>query len=139
MSDQRLVALTVRQPWAWAIVHGYKDVENRTWTTSYRGRLLIHASRNDDSKGFETLRRRRIRLDDDTLVRGAIIGSVELVEIVDDSRSPWAHRGQRHWQLDDPHVYGHPIPCRGYPGHCWVPRPVDVLEMAHRQERKRVR
>jgi hypothetical protein len=23
-------ALTVRQPWAWAIVHGGKDIENRT-------------------------------------------------------------------------------------------------------------
>lgn len=36
-------ALTVQQPWAWAIVHGGKDVENRTQTWSYRGPLAIHA------------------------------------------------------------------------------------------------
>ncbi len=36
-------ALSVRQPFAWAIVHGGKDVENRSWATSYRGPVLIHA------------------------------------------------------------------------------------------------
>lgn len=35
--------LTVLQPWAHAIVHGPKRVENRTWHTSHRGELLIHA------------------------------------------------------------------------------------------------
>jgi hypothetical protein len=39
-------ALTVRQPWAWAIVHGGKDVENRTRNLagSYRGPVAIHAA-----------------------------------------------------------------------------------------------
>lgn len=32
-------ALSVRQPWAWAIVHAGKDVENRNWPTPHRGRL----------------------------------------------------------------------------------------------------
>lgn len=41
MSDLR--ALTVRQPWAWAIVHGGKPVENRTWEMKYRGPLWLHA------------------------------------------------------------------------------------------------
>jgi hypothetical protein len=38
-------AITVRQPWAWAIVHGGKDVENRTRNIagSYRGPVAIHA------------------------------------------------------------------------------------------------
>ena len=36
--------LSILQPWAWAIIHGGKDVENRTWRTAYRGPLLIHAS-----------------------------------------------------------------------------------------------
>lgn len=35
--------LTVRQPWAWAIIHGGKLVENRTWLTHYRGPVAIHA------------------------------------------------------------------------------------------------
>jgi hypothetical protein len=37
------VILTVRQPWASAIIYAGKDVENRSWTTSHRGRLYIHA------------------------------------------------------------------------------------------------
>lgn len=35
--------LTIRQPWAWSIVHGRKRVENRSWQMNYRGPLLIHA------------------------------------------------------------------------------------------------
>src|SRR4051794_10687341 len=39
-------ALSVQQPWAWAIVHGGKDVENRRTgiVGTYRGPLAIHAS-----------------------------------------------------------------------------------------------
>lgn len=38
-------ALSIRQPWAWLIAQGYKDIENRTWPTRFRGRVLIHASK----------------------------------------------------------------------------------------------
>jgi len=37
--------LSVRQPWAWLIVNGYKDMENRQWSTNFRGRFLVHAAR----------------------------------------------------------------------------------------------
>lgn len=42
-------ALSVRQPWAWAIIHGGKDIENRSWQAvnhglNVRGRVAIHAS-----------------------------------------------------------------------------------------------
>jgi hypothetical protein len=39
------VALSVRQPWAWLIVHGWKNIENRSRRTSHRGPVLIHASK----------------------------------------------------------------------------------------------
>jgi len=38
-------ALSVKQPWAWLIVNGYKKIENRNWPTSFRGRIYIHAGR----------------------------------------------------------------------------------------------
>ena len=38
-------AITVRQPWAWAIATGLKSVENRTWRARYRGPLVIHAGK----------------------------------------------------------------------------------------------
>jgi hypothetical protein len=39
-------ARSVCQPWAWAIVHGVKMVENRWRRTNFRGPLVIHASRS---------------------------------------------------------------------------------------------
>ncbi len=37
--------LSLRQPWAWALIHGGKRVENRRWNTKFRGDFLIHASK----------------------------------------------------------------------------------------------
>lgn len=41
-------ALSVLSPWAWALVHGGKDVENRgpTFTRKFRGRFWVHASKS---------------------------------------------------------------------------------------------
>lgn len=46
MTDPEVRILTVRQPWAWAIVQGGKDVENRTRNIAgdYRGLVAIHAA-----------------------------------------------------------------------------------------------
>lgn len=44
-------ALTVQQPWAWAIIHGGKDVENRTQLWRHRGPLAIHAGRRWSERG----------------------------------------------------------------------------------------
>ena len=46
-------ALSIKQPWAWAIIHAGKNVENRTWATSYRGPLLIHAGKTFDHEGYQ--------------------------------------------------------------------------------------
>lgn len=53
-------ALSVRQPWAWAIAHGHKMIENRTWPTGFRGRLLIHAGLTWDQAGKTDLAKLRI-------------------------------------------------------------------------------
>lgn len=46
--------MTVRQPWAWAIIHGGKDVENRTRNLAgdYRGPVAIHAGLTEDKAGY---------------------------------------------------------------------------------------
>ena len=49
--------LTVRQPWAWAIIQGGKDVENRSGPTKHRGPLLIHAGSAFEPDGYETVER----------------------------------------------------------------------------------
>lgn len=47
-------AISIKQPWAWAIIYAGKDVENRTWIPrdNYRGPLLIHASKTFDMEGY---------------------------------------------------------------------------------------
>ena len=40
-------AISIRQPYASFVFAGIKTVENRTWKTEHRGRLLIHASGDD--------------------------------------------------------------------------------------------
>jgi hypothetical protein len=38
-------ALSLKQPFAWLIANGYLLVDDRSWGTSYRGAILIHASK----------------------------------------------------------------------------------------------
>jgi len=45
--------LSIKQPWAWLIVNGYKDIENRIWQTKFRGQFYIHAGKQVDIKGYE--------------------------------------------------------------------------------------
>ncbi len=43
-------ALSIRQPWAWLIAAGIKDVENRSWPTTKRGRIYVHAGMTSDMR-----------------------------------------------------------------------------------------
>lgn len=80
--------LTVRQPWAWAIIHGGKDVENRVRNLAgeYRGPIAIHAGLQLDKEAFrsDTLARAANLADAPSLKRmprGVIIGVVDLVGV----------------------------------------------------------
>ena len=86
-------ALSIKQPWAWLIVNGHKDVENRSWYTSYRGPVLIHAGKKIDNEFLEIINHLPAsahlvpRLS--TLDTGGIIGIAEIVGCVTKSESPW--------------------------------------------------
>lgn len=43
MEQQRPKALTLWQPWATLVAIGAKKIETRSWSTTYRGTLVIHA------------------------------------------------------------------------------------------------
>lgn len=49
-------ALSVNQPWAWCIAHGFKPVENRDWDTKFRGFFLIHAGKRFDDGGYDFIK-----------------------------------------------------------------------------------
>lgn len=112
-------ALTVKQPWASLIAHGIKDIENRTWKTSFRGRVLIHAGKALCGKSiFETLNleqynefREKVGFSglDFTEPKGAIIGSVEIVDCVQNHPSIWAEKGIWNWVLANPILFDNPI------------------------------
>ena len=116
--------LTVRQPWAWAIIHGGKDVENRSWPTKHRGPLLIHAGSAFERNGYDEVQwlARQPSPAPSDFVHGAIIGVVNLVECLRDAPSPWAVEGQWHWSLHDPRPITPSYPCTGRLG-LWRPPP----------------
>jgi hypothetical protein len=93
--------LSLRQPWAWLVVNGYKDIENRSWRTTHRGPLLIHASLSKEDFTTETISdiRRDYRIDVPTELNiGGIVGIVDVVDCVEDHRSRW-FSGDRGWVL----------------------------------------
>jgi hypothetical protein len=114
--------LTVRQPWAWAIIHGGKDVENRSWPTRHRGALLIHAGSAFEPEGYQTVQRLASHQPPPAgeFMHGAIIGVVELVDCVLDSDSKWAVAGEWHWRLHSPRALDEAVPCAGKLG-LWRP------------------
>jgi len=68
-------ALSLKQPWAELILQGKKKIEIRKWNTKFRGRFLIHASRNSDKKAMK-----EFGFNDD-LPLGFIVGEAELIEV----------------------------------------------------------
>ena len=127
MTDSGLpkLALSVRQPWAWAIVAGYKPIENRTLGSIRSGsmdcrRVAIHAAKglkqDEFMWGYWRLYRHGVScprpLD---LPRSAIIGTVDVVDIVEESDSPW-FGGPAGLVLENAHMID-PIPAAGALGY----------------------
>jgi hypothetical protein len=112
-------ALSVQQPWAWAIVHGPKRIENRTWLTYHRGPLLIHAGKNRRRLGHYGVG----EPEPAALAFGALIGTVEVVDCVRLAEvlgQPFAE-GPFCWLLRNPQPFSSPIPYRGAQGLFDVP------------------
>ena len=100
----------------------FKDIENRNWSTKVRGRIYIHASKREDDF-IETMRwlGEHIGLAPFACLmlsskhyspRGAIIGEVDIVDCVTESKSPW-FIGKFGFVLSRPIAYSQAIPCRG--------------------------
>lgn len=117
-------ALTLWQPWAYAITHLGKRVENRSWPpppAAFQGPIALHAGKRYEADAFGELGRELDQVVDlDEVYRGGIVGTCRIVDVV---RSPddlpvgqrrwWV--GPVGWVLDDVRVL-EPIPCRGWQG-----------------------
>ena len=110
-------AISIKQPWASLIVHGIKDVENRTWKCpqKYIGqRVLIHASMS--AVGTYSIPKRLFInskacaiLESKNLPKGAIVGSVVIEDCVQNHPSVWADKCCWNWVLKDAIVFDKPI------------------------------
>lgn len=78
-------ALSIIQPWADAIIHHGKNVENRSWSTDRRGYVAIHASLKKDKELFLYLKNEfRISLEIEKTSFGVIIGFAKIIEVISD-------------------------------------------------------
>ena len=153
-------ALTVKQPYASLICCGLKNVENRSWTTKYRGTILIHAGTQSGADLFDKdlplpifqefdritsmggekkadselldivnerllyigpkahLREFRVlkteiaeQIDNEStlFLQAAIIGSVDIIDVIQDSKSKWSEPGNYHWILKNAKLFRHPV------------------------------
>lgn len=119
-------ALCVKQPWASLICYGIKDIENRTWFTHYRGRLLIVASKKiatqrEIDEILSTECREEINKKQEEgifpsfceLPRNAVIGYVDVVKCTDENvNSIWSLNarvvGNYNWVLENAHIFEEP-------------------------------
>ena len=140
--DKPNLALSIKQPWAWLICKGYKDIENRDWFIgrkpalggTFQNRILklpqriyVHAglSKSDMESAvlggiMEILnfgqQEAFIRaLENGKVNLGFIVGEVTITECVTKSASPW-FIGRYGFVLTDPTFYDNAIPCKGQLG-----------------------
>lgn len=143
--------LTVRNPWAWLIINGGKDIENRSTNIagSYRGPVAIHSSIKNHKDSWETFLVSHPRGEEmkakmlNSLVYGSIVGVVDLVDVHEcfgnesacfsrnkgEKCSEWALISERfHLVLRNPRAIN-PIPYKGFLGLRTIKEPEILREI----------
>ncbi len=120
-------ALSIRQPWAWLITEGHKDIENRDWATSYRGRILIHSGKTMRMRDYRAAAEFAANLGviiphAQELLRGGVVGVATMTDCVRHSRSPWFF-GKHGFVLSEPMPLPF-APCAGQLGFFDVEREI---------------
>ena len=141
-------AISIQQPYAYLIVNGYKDIENRDWDTSYRGFVLIHAGKKLDADIINTMTGQWMQqtMPDHwkaaweampersaDFPTGGIVGYATLKEVVTNHTSPW-FRGKYGFVLTQRHTVPL-IPLRGHLGLFDVPAEIEALINEIRDQR----
>lgn len=126
--SELLPCLSILQPYAWLIVNGHKDIENRGWPTKFRGRILIHAGKiysrrthqeyvddyAEDDAPFQLPPFEQMQL-------GGIVGSATVTDCAQEHPSRWKILGSWGFVLADQRVRPF-VPYRGQLGIFRVPR-----------------
>jgi hypothetical protein len=114
-ASSRPRALTLKAPWAWAVVHGGKRIENRIWATSYRGPIYIHAGQKDTRADRDEVAAIMGSPIPERIAHGEIVATANLVDVVPLAsvhRDKWAV-GPYCWILEDVRPLARTLPMRG--------------------------
>ena len=123
-------ALTIRQPHAWAVARGLKTIENRPWSVTYRGPVMIHAGQVLGSAlAFHEVTELAGRAGVEVPLLGQPGAPTEtafgaVIAVADLVRShrwvecrhrcdPWAHPEKAHLRLANPRILAYPVPATG--------------------------
>ncbi|GAA4326917.1 hypothetical protein GCM10023178_39510 [Actinomadura luteofluorescens] len=130
-------AMSVQQPWAFAIARGGKSVSNQSFPTAYRGPLLIHASMRVDLKACDSPLIQAAGWDprDPLATIGAVIAVAELDDVCSAAVrgaacecGPWADSASHHWLLSGIRALPRPIVALGRTD-LWQPTPTLLKEV----------
>ncbi|MDE5539958.1 MAG: ASCH domain-containing protein [Bacilli bacterium] len=122
--------LSLTEPYATLIKEGNKKIETRSWKTSYRGKLYIHASSTKIPKEYRSNKELMALVDTNKLNYGNIICSCELVDCVEmtdefiekikknkkEFVSGVYSKGRYAWILKDIEALNEPIKAKGHLG-----------------------
>ena len=121
--------ISIKQPWAWLIAAGYKDIENRSWATKFRGECFIHASACLTRREYHECSDIALKIDHRLVshmpcradfLRGGIIGKCEIYDVVTESDSPW-FSGPVGWRVRNAIHFSQLHPMKGQLGFFYVP------------------
>ena len=152
---RRIPVLTVQRPWAALLFWGDdgKPIDNRSWSTRYRGPMLIHAGRVWDRTALAIAGQVAELPGFDWHEAAHPVGIIGVVDLVDvcirdhttnrrkgvpaSCCGPWSWRGFNHWHREDPEPFRAPIPAAGKQGLWYPDGPVAesvALELARIEE-----
>jgi hypothetical protein len=141
--------LTIRQPWAGLIMLKLKNIENRTWSTRYRGKVIIHSSAQIHDTEWMSARYMCRRLgvkfpDGETILgkTGEILGIATLSDILppppvgaafeQEKYLPWQVEGNYGWALENPIQFPITISIKGKLGLWDLPEDTPLPESIKR-------
>ena len=128
--------ISIKLPYAWAILIGRKKFENRSWNTPSRGMVFIHARRSLTRADVAWLRDPfRLRVPDD-VQRGAIVAAATSTRVVTRSTAKrfgkW-FEGKYGWVFTDVRPLHRPVRTKGKLG---LYRPAPALRSAVERQRR---
>lgn len=145
-------ALTIHQPYASLIAHGLKRFETRSWATTYRGILAIHASKQPMSSEMWH-KAIRVSMALSPFPIGCVIAYVDLVDCLPAGDAVLEARpseldfgywkdGYYGWKLVNPRMLTIPVQVRGQQGlwewdHTPVLSEAECVTTGHKADRER--